>query len=230
MFQKIDKYGFKLGSEKCEFFMKQIRYLRQIIDENGRRPDLERAETIKNMLSPNNVTNLQVFSGLANYYSICIPKIYDFRAPLNDLLKKDRKWIWSKECKAAFQKIKSYMLVDLSLAHFDSKKEIIVASDVNNYGIGVVILHKFKNWTTKPIVHMSRILLTAERNYRQIEKESLAIFYVINKHHRLIHGRKFTLQMDHRLLLTIFASKNGYTHAYHQQVTAVENNFVEQQL
>ena len=41
VFQKIDEYGFKLSSEKCEFFMKQIKYLGQIIDENRRRPDLE---------------------------------------------------------------------------------------------------------------------------------------------------------------------------------------------
>ena len=61
MFQKIDEYGFKLGSEKCEFFMKQIKYLGQIIDENGRRSDLERTEAIKNMPPSNNVTNLQEF-------------------------------------------------------------------------------------------------------------------------------------------------------------------------
>ena len=56
----------------------------------------------------------------------------------NDLLKKNAKWIWSKECEDPFQKIKSYLLVDLSLAHFELKKEIIVASDASNYRIGDV--------------------------------------------------------------------------------------------
>ena len=106
VFQKIDEYGFKLSSEKCEFIMKQIRYLGQIIDENGRRLDTERAEAIKNIPSPNNVINLLAFLSLANYYSIHIPKIYDLSAPLNDLWKMGRKWIWSIECEAAFQKIK----------------------------------------------------------------------------------------------------------------------------
>ena len=84
--------------------MKQIKYLGQIIDENERRPDPERAKAIKNMSQPNNVTNLQVFLGLTNYYSISIPKMYDLRAPLNDQLKKSAKWIWFKECKDAFRK------------------------------------------------------------------------------------------------------------------------------
>ena len=79
----IDKYGFKLGSEKYEFFMKPIKYFGQINDKNGRRP-----ETTKDMLPLNNVTNLQAFLSLANNYIIYIPKMYDLRALLNDLLKK----------------------------------------------------------------------------------------------------------------------------------------------
>ena len=89
--QKIDKYDFKLASEKCEFFMKKIKYLGQIVDENSRRPNPERAKAIKNMPSQNNITNFQAFSGLANYYSIYILKTYVLRAPLNDLLKKGTK-------------------------------------------------------------------------------------------------------------------------------------------
>lgn len=209
VFQKINEYGFKLSSNKCEFFMKQIKYLEQIIDENGRRPEPERAEAIKNMPPPNNITNLQAFLGLANYYSIYIPKMYDLRALLNDLLKKGEKWIWSKECEDAFQKIKSCLVSDLLLAHFDPKKEIIVASDASSYGIRVVILHKIEDGTTKPIAHASRTLLPAERSYSQIKKESLAIIYSVKKFHKFIHGRKFTLQMDHRPLLKIFGSRKG---------------------
>ena len=145
--------------------MKQMKYLGQIIDENGIKRDLERAETIKNRPSPNNVTNIQVFLGLANFYSIYIPRMYDLKAPLNDLLTKGAKWIWFKECEDAFQKIKSYLLSDLLLANFDPKKEIIVASDASNYGIRVVILHKFEDGTTKSISHAPRTLLPAERNH-----------------------------------------------------------------
>ena len=57
VFKRIDEYGFKLSSEKCEFFMTQVKYLGQIINENGRQPDPERAEAIKGMPSPNNIAN-----------------------------------------------------------------------------------------------------------------------------------------------------------------------------
>ena len=32
VFRRIDDYGFKLSSEKCEVFMSQIKYLGQIIN------------------------------------------------------------------------------------------------------------------------------------------------------------------------------------------------------
>ena len=57
----------------------------------GRKPDPERVKAIKNRPSPDNVTKLQAFLGLASYYSIYIPKMYELRAPLNELLKKGKK-------------------------------------------------------------------------------------------------------------------------------------------
>ena len=58
MFRRIDDYSFKLSSEKCEFFMSQIKYLRQIINAKGRTPDPQKAEAIKSMPVRNNVIKL----------------------------------------------------------------------------------------------------------------------------------------------------------------------------
>ena len=56
--------------------MSKIKSLGQIIDQEARKPDL-------NMPTPDYVTKLQSFLGLANYYSAHIPKIHELRAPLN---------------------------------------------------------------------------------------------------------------------------------------------------
>ena len=61
----------------------------------------------------------------------------------------------------------------------------------------------------KPIVHASRSVLPAEKNYNQIEKEGLAIIYAIKKFHRFIYGRSFVLQTDHKPLPAIFGAKKA---------------------
>ena len=77
--------------------------------------------------------------------------MHELRAPLNKLLSKNKKWCRTKECNNAFNKIKKCLLSDLALAHYDPKKELIVASDTSDYGIGAVLLHNsscFKSFTT----------------------------------------------------------------------------------
>ena len=40
------------------------------------------------MPAPDNITKLQAFLGLVNYYNLYILQLYKLRAPLNELLKK----------------------------------------------------------------------------------------------------------------------------------------------
>ena len=177
-----------------------------------------------------NVTKLQSFLGLANYYNLYIPNMHELRGSLNKLLSRNKKWYWTKECNNAFNKIKKCLLSDLALAYYDSKKELIVASDASDYGIGTVLLPRFEDGITKPTAHASRALLPAERYYSQIEKAGLSITYAVKKCHSFIHCRTFVLQTDHKPLLSISGSKKGVpTHSVNwlqrQSVILLNYNF-----
>ena len=138
------------------------------------------------MSAPANLTKLQAFLGFANYYHVYIPNMHELTAPLNALLKKDAKWIWTKKCQSAFEKIKKAITSDLSLTHFDPKLKVVVASDASDAGIGAVILRKYDDGTTKQIAHASRFFMAAVKNYRQIEKEGLK--EGLKKFHKFLHG------------------------------------------
>ena len=92
VFAKIQDYGFKIEVTECDFFMEKIKYLGHIIDKDSRRPDPERDAAIKDIPAPDNIASLQSFLGLANYYQV---SMHDLRAPLNELLKKDKPWDWT---------------------------------------------------------------------------------------------------------------------------------------
>ena len=92
-------------------------------------------------------------------------------APLNQLLKKDIKWSWSSECQNAFEEIIRALMSDISLSHYDPK-DIHIATDASNLGLGAILLYKEVNRQPKVVAYASRTLLPAEKNYSQIEKRS----------------------------------------------------------
>ena len=55
---------------------------------------------------------------------------------------------------------------------------------------------------------MSTNISSAEENYSQTEKESLAIVDTVKKFHHYIHGRSLTIITDHKPLSGILGRKN----------------------
>ena len=191
VFEKSQEYGFKIKEAKCDFFLLEIKYLGHIINRDGRRPDPERANAIRNMPVPDNVQALQSFLGLTNFYRGFIKNMQKLKGPLNELLKKDKPSFWTPECQESFEKIKKNLTLNLSLTHYDPTLDISVASDASSYGIGACILHKLPDGSRKAVAHASRSLLPAEKQYSQIEKEALGIIFAATKFHRYLHGRRF---------------------------------------
>ena len=68
-----------------QLFMSRIKYLGQIIDANGRRPDPSKLRAIRDMPTPTTVTKLQAFLGFANHNHRYIPNMHELRVMLNNL-------------------------------------------------------------------------------------------------------------------------------------------------
>lgn len=206
---KLQEYGFKIRPEKCNFFQKQIKYLGHILDRDGQRPDPATIEAIVKMPSPKNPAEVRSFLGAINYYGKFVPQMRNLRYPLDELLKKDGQWYWSPECQIAFDTFKRLLSSDLLLTYYDPKKPIIVAADASSVRVGATITHRMPDGTIKIVQHASRALTKTETNYSQPDREGLAIIYAVTKFHRMIFGRRFTLQTDHAPLLRIFGSRTG---------------------
>ena len=137
------------------------------------------------MPNPKNVMELRSFLGLLHYYNKFLPNISSVLQPLNQLLKSDVKWKWTSECDDAMTKAKQLVGSAPVLAHYDPKLSIKMAGDASAYGIGAVLSHVFPNGE-RPVAFASRIFSSSERNYSQIEKETLSLIFGITKFHMVV--------------------------------------------
>jgi hypothetical protein len=64
----------------------------------------------------------------------------------------------------------------------------------------------------RPIAYASGTLSQTEKNYAQIERETLSIVFGVIKFHQFLYGRNFTLITDHKPLLAFWAQGLQFPH------------------
>ena len=76
---RIQQYGFRLSLDKCKFFQTSVKYLEFIFNKNGRRPDAENINVIKQLTAPTDVSTLRSFLGLVSHYGSFLTELHKLR-------------------------------------------------------------------------------------------------------------------------------------------------------
>ena len=77
-----------------------------------------------------------------------------------------------------FDAIKAEFKKKIILPYFDRNKETILQTDASKKGFGAVILQE-----EQPIYYASRVLTSAEKNYQNLERETQAAVWGMEKFH-----------------------------------------------
>ncbi len=202
--QRLEKAGFKCKLEKSVFLQESVIYLGHHVSKKGIQPCEGKVDTLLKAPYPTNQSELVSFLGAVNYYSRYLPNLSTLIEPLNALRGQKSTWKFEVKEKKAFDELKALLASERVLTFYDPRLPIKVDTDASPVGLGVVMSHIYPDGSERPVEFHSRTLTPAERKYSQIEKEALAIVWGVQKLHRYIYARPFTIVSDHKPLLFLF--------------------------
>ncbi|GJZ48702.1 putative reverse transcriptase domain-containing protein [Tanacetum coccineum] len=84
---------------KCEFWLREVQFLRHVINGNGIHVDPSKIEAVKNWKAPRTPSEVRWFLGLAGYYHRFIENFSKIAKSLNILTQKCKTFDWGEEPK-----------------------------------------------------------------------------------------------------------------------------------
>jgi hypothetical protein len=125
---------------KCEFWLKTIPFLGDVLSENGISVDPSKVQEVMDWKAPTTVHEVRSFLGLAGYYCRFISDFSKIAKPMTSLLQKDHKFAWTEECEAAFRTLRELLTTAPVLAQLDIEKSFDVFCDTSKNGLGCVLM------------------------------------------------------------------------------------------
>jgi hypothetical protein len=172
---RLKEANLTVNLAKSEFGQAKVIYLGYVVGRGQVAPVEAKIGSIIEYPVPSNRKSLMRFLGMAGYYRKFCKNFSDITTPLTNLLKKNQKFIWSKECDDAFAKVKSILCSEPVLMAPDFGKQFILMVDASDHGIGAVLLQNDDNGVQHPVCYFSKKFNCHQKNYSTVEKETLAL-------------------------------------------------------
>jgi predicted aspartyl protease len=199
-----------LKPEKCEFEKSSIEYLGLLISREGISMDPVKLEGVQAWPTPKSVKDVRTFLGFSNFYRRFIVHFARTAEPLNRLLKKDTKWLWTQEHQEAFEGLKAAFMTAPVLILPDPEKQFWLEADASNFAWGAVLSQMGEDGKLHPVAFQAKSFNEAERNYEIYDKELLAIIRALEEWQVYLEGGPHVVQVwsDHQNLKYFRTARN----------------------
>ncbi|GAU42762.1 hypothetical protein TSUD_239250 [Trifolium subterraneum] len=187
---------------KCEFWLEEISFLGHVISSRGIAVDPAKVDAVMKWGTPESVSEIRSFLGLAGYYRRFIEGFSKMALPLTLLTRKDQAFVWDEKCEKSFQELKEKLTTAPVLILPDAKESFVVYCDASKLGLGGVLMQK-----GKVVAYASRQLNVHERNYPTHDLELAAVVFTLKVWRHYLYGSRFEVFSDHKSLKYLFDQK-----------------------
>jgi len=177
----LQEHDLYLKPEKCQFAKQRLSYLGYIISPDQVQMDLIKLKGISDWPAPSTIKETRKFLGFCNFYRKFIKDYAKIASPINQLVKKNMKFIWTEEAQKAFDKLKKKFEEKPILITPDPTKPFKIFTDASNHAIGAVLTQRDNNGVQHPCFFYSKPLSPVEKRYHTSEQEFLAIIRAIQE-------------------------------------------------
>jgi hypothetical protein len=185
-----------------------VEYLGFKAGREGLKVNPRKLDAIKNFPQPQKVRDVQAFLGLIGYFRLFVTNFAEKAKPLYQLLRKDQQWTWTKDQEDSFKQLKNCLMSAPILAFPDFSKPFCLTTDASGYAVGA-ILTQYQKGKERLIACASRVLTTAEKNYSNPDRETLAVVYGVQNFRSYLWGTKFTIYTDNSAIAAINKQENS---------------------
>ena len=200
--RKLREHNIQAAPRKAFFGRKEVKFLGHIAGEDGLKVDPEKVEAIKKMPAPTDVTGIKRVLGMCGYYRKFVPNFGQRTANMTDLLRKENKFEWGKDCEAEFEDLKTALSEAPALLMPRWNLPFIVRTDASDAGMGVILL-QCVDGEDRIVACASRKWGKYEKNWDVRRKEVFCSLYGCRKFDEYLRGSHFTLETDHKNMLWV---------------------------
>ena len=214
MLKALIEHGLKLSPKKCQFFRDELVYMGNVFKTSDDgitiTPIKTRQEAILNAPTPTTPKECKSFCGVVNYVSLFCPHLQTLLAPIYDLTRKGRPFVWTPLHQKNFEKIKQLMAKPPVLTLPTSTGRYILYSDTSKTHAGSA-LWQMQNGRARLIGYGSKSLPKACANYGITELEMTGLMYNMLTWKHWLGKKDFDAAVDHKAIPYIMKAKHPPT-------------------
>ena len=175
VFARLRKVNLSLKPEKCQFAVKEVKYLGHKISKDGVKMDDSKIKIIKTIQFPEIKKKSECILVCVISTVGTLKTTIKIAVSLNNLLQKDNQYIWTQECQKSFETLRDALTSAPILALPDMSKPFTLTCDASGSAIGYILGQIDENNHEKVISYNGLAIRRNELNWTITEKECLAV-------------------------------------------------------